>query len=209
MNILFIEFVAMFLVSLAVVGGLIFAVVKQKIAARDVYASAVATVIFTIVLSTYFLGNSLNYELNHKFKVSNELVSHTNFKDSVINDTMLYQMIRDLRIPHANITFVQAKHESDKYRSSLYKSNFNLYGMKYATQRPTVTVNENHGYQKYDNWKESIIDLLIWQYANNVDKLSDIEYLNYLDVVYAEDPMYMIKLRNLLKTTNFEKLIKK
>ena len=75
----------------------------------------------------------MNYELTNKFTVAPEMVSHVNFKDSTINDTLLYQMVEKLRIPHKKVVFAQAKLESMSYCSELYETNFNLFGMSSTT----------------------------------------------------------------------------
>lgn len=206
MNILFIKFLLMFLVSLGVLYALVLAIIKKKMVIRDFIVSLSSVIAISIIGLTCYFGYDLNDELSTEFKVTRERVSYINFQDSVINDSILYSMITSLRIPHEKIVFAQAKLESNTYKSELYKTNFNLFGMKYATKRPTITTYEYMGYQKYTNWKESLVDYLIWQLSHNVDKLSDDKYFDYLHAVYAEDPSYVSKLKNIILKTNFEKL---
>jgi hypothetical protein len=208
MNVLFIEFLGMFVLSIAVIGGLVLLIKNKKVTWRDLYVSLTFSLILIIFGLTLKLGYDTNKELSTQFKVTKEIVSNTNFKDSTINDSLLYDMIIKLRIPHGKIVFAQAKLESGKYNSELYKANFNLFGMKYAAVRPTVATSERYGYQLYDNWKESVVDLLIWQFSNNVDRITNEKYLQYLQVRYAEDPNYMAKLIKIIKETNYENLSK-
>lgn len=205
MNILFLKFIIFFILFLCVIGLLSILIWKKKLQIRDLYVTTVFTIMFTITLLCFSYGIKMNNELKNQFNFTHDRVSHVNYKDSTINDSLLYSMIKDLRIPHAKIVFAQAKIESANYKSELYKSNFNLFGMKFATIRPTITTNEYLGYQKYDNWKESLCDYLIWQFANNVDKLSDEKYLDYLDSVYAEDPNYILKIKKIISSYNFIK----
>jgi len=207
MNMLFLGFLGFFLASIYVVYYIVKRVRASNISKRDCYVATGSLIFTSIFVGTMYMGMLMNDGLSNKVILSNEMSSNTNFKDSSINDTILYKMITDLRIPHKKIVFAQAHLESAKYTSELYKSNFNLFGMKFATQRPTVTSNENRGYQDYDNWKESVIDLLIWQFTNNVDKLTDKEYMQYLDLKYAEDKLYMKKLKEIVETTDYEKLL--
>ena len=195
----------MFLASLGVLSALTFAIIKKKIKLRDVIVSGIVATGFSILAFTSSLGYDMNSELSTEFKLTKERVSHINYRDSTISDSLLYGMIQNLRIPHAKIVFAQAKLESNTYRSELYKTNFNLFGMKYATIRPSVTCNEYMGYQRYANWKESVVDYLIWQFSNNVDKLDDARYMQYLHAVYAEDPNYIPKVKNIINNTNFKK----
>ena len=173
MNILFIKFLLMFLASLGVLSALTWAVIKKKVLLRDVYVSLIFSVGAIVLIMTQSIGRDLNDELTIKFHISKEKISYVNYQDSTINDSLLYSTIKNLRIPHAKIVFAQAKLESGSYKSELYKTNYNLFGMRYATKRPTTTNNEYMGYQMYDNWRESVLDYLIWQFSHNVDRLTD------------------------------------
>jgi len=208
MNILFLVFLGFLLASVGVIYFVVKRIIALRITKRDFYVGVAALVWTFIISGTIYTGYELNTNLSQKFVISNEMESKVDFMDPKINDAILYKMISDLRIPHKKIVFAQAHLESATYTSDLYKSNFNLFGMKFATQRPTVTTDERRGYQLYANWKESVIDLLIWQFTNNVDKLTDAEYMQYLDKRYAEDPKYMIKLKDIVAKTNYENLLK-
>lgn len=205
---MFINFLLMFLVSLTVIYLLVSTILKKKIIKRDLYVCGIFTLGVLILSITGYIGYSINDTLSSPVKLSRERISYVNYQDSVITDSTLYSIIQNLRIPHGKIVFAQAKLESDKYKSELFRSNFNLFGMKYATKRPSVTYYENLGYQKYDNWKESVVDYLIWQYSNGVEKFSDEKYFEYLHAYYAEDPSYIRKLKNIIENTNFQKLAK-
>jgi len=103
-----------------------------------------------------------------------------------------------MRVPHYKIVLAQAKLESGNYKSELYKSNFNLFGMKVVTRRVSNSSSSNNGYQSYCNWRESVMDYVLWQFTNKVDKLTQDEYLDYLSQKYAEDPKYVIKLKEII-----------
>lgn len=165
---------------------------------RDIFVIGLFTLVLLVLFCFGYAINSTSKLIDNRVIVNNERESNINYMDSTASDSLVYSMIKNLRIPHGKIVFAQAKLESYNYKSDLFKSNFNMFGMKYAVKRPTVTTNEYKGYQKYNSWKESIIDYLIWQYANNVDKLSDNEYKNYLKMYYAEDPQYIQKLNNII-----------
>ena len=198
----------MFLVSLSVIALFVLLIKKSKIIKRDFYVSGIFTVGMFILLSTGYVGYNINNTLSSPIKLSRERISYVNYRDSAISDSSLYSIITNLRIPHGKIVFAQAKLESNNFKSELFKSNFNLFGMKFATKRPSVTYYENLGYQKYDNWKESLVDYLIWQYSNHVESFSEQKYLEYLHTYYAEDPSYVKKLNNIIESTNFQKLSK-
>lgn len=203
---LLLKFSVMLLVSVCIISILVWAIISRKIILRDLYASFIFTIGVSLIVLNIIYGVELNDRLSMPFNVSREQVSDVNYMDSTITDSLLYSMIKELRIPHGKIVFAQAKLESGRYTSELYKTNNNLFGMRYATRRPTITNKEYMGFQMYHNWKESVVDYLIWQLSNKVDKLSEDRYFEYLQSVYAEDPTYVSKLKNIINNTNFDKL---
>lgn len=206
MNTLFLSFIVLFLLSLAIIYLLVYFTIKKKITLRDYAFGFIVSLVVGIFVLTGVKASEVNKTMVGDIVISKERVSEINYMDSTITDSVLYSMITQLRIPHSKIVFAQAKLESANYKSELYKSNLNLFGMKFATIRPTVTPHEYLGYQRYMNWKESVVDYLIWQFANNVDKISDDKYFEYLHKVYAEDPSYVPKLKKIIQNTNFDKL---
>ena len=171
---------------------------------KSTFIISFLTCVHVIVITTLIAigvnsGSEIIAKMDAPIKISTELTSKENTQDSTINDSILYKYLSDMRVPHRKIVFAQAKLESNNYQSELFKSNFNLFGMKVATIRVSNTDNENKGYQAYCNWRESVTDYVLWQFENNVDKLSDEEYLYYLSKKYAEDPQYIEKIKKLTK----------
>lgn len=208
MNSILIIFIVFLLLSTYIIWIIIKSFITKLLSARDVTSGLVTLVIAAIFIATISMFLDLNTELqDSRIVVTKERISEINYQDSTINDSLLYGIIKDLRVPHAKIVFAQAKLESASYKSELFRSNKNLFGMKIATIRPTITTMNNYGYQMYHSWRESVVDYLIWQLTNGISKVSDEKYFQYLSEVYAEDPNYVPKLKQIISKNeqNFSK----
>lgn len=112
-----------------------------------------------------------------------------------VNDTILYDFLKENGAWYPDILLKQAKIESGNYTSAIYKANNNLYGMKKVYKRPTTQSGENKSYGVYKNWCLSVLDRLLWDiFIFNNEKPSREEYLKTMGI-YAEDPNYSKKLQ--------------
>lgn len=102
-------------------------------------------------------------------------------------------MLIKLNVKHPDIVFAQAKLETGNFRSSVFRTNNNLFGFKVARSRPTVCIGMISNHAAYDNWQMSVIDYAIWQ-SKYCSRMSHAEYLSYLKENYAEDDNYVDKL---------------
>jgi uncharacterized FlgJ-related protein len=101
-------------------------------------------------------------------------------------------------IIHPEIVILQIRLETGNLSSSLCREHNNMAGMKKpARRRTTATGKTKNGYAYYATWFDSIIDIgLFQQYYISKDRdLSD--YEKFLTGLYAEDPLYLTKLKNL------------
>lgn len=199
MNESLIWFILELLCSIALIYGAIMTARKYQLTNRDLKAMLICFALSVTIGVTYESGRELNAKLSHTYRFTKELYSSDNVQDSCISDSILSQYLKDMRVPHAKIIMAQAKLESNNYKSELYKSNYNLFGMKVATQRVSNTNSDRNGYQSYCNWRESVMDYVLWQFTNKLDRLSDKEYFEYLSKRYAEDPNYIVKLKKIIK----------
>jgi uncharacterized FlgJ-related protein len=139
-----------------------------------------------IIVERYNVSDNIE-EVNIEIQ-KDEILKQISFEDSI----KMY--IEELNIDHADIVFNQARIESGNFSSTIYKENNNMFGMKVATQRPTTSIGENRGYAVYLNWQQSIIDYALlqsWSYKN----LNRKEYLDKLNNNYAEDSLYIDKIK--------------
>jgi hypothetical protein len=206
MNGLFIAFLINLIVTLLGLTALLyFTFINKQISGRD-YRYLLFGMLGLVFIYLLFLRGS---EVNEKLSIENiptEIVSGDGVNDSIINDTILYRYLLDIRSKHPEIILIQSKIESNNYRSSLFLYNKNLLGMKVSGIRTSINNGQRAGYQKYTTWKQCINDYVLWGYTHNFDQLGENEYINLLQKIYAEDPNYGNKIRKMLNSIDFEKL---
>lgn len=117
-----------------------------------------------------------------------------------------YLLELNLRFPH--IVYAQAQLETGEFKSNIFKTNNNLFGMKEATSRPTTNKGTENGHAYYEDWRQSVVDYAFFSatYLSNI-KTED-EYFQYLGANYAEDPKYVEKLKEKIRE-NLLKMSKK
>ncbi len=117
----------------------------------------------------------------------------------VINDESfskenLKKFIKELGITNQKIVYAQAFHETNGFKSKVFRENNNLFGMKVPRKRPTTALNfTKTGYAKYRHWKDSVLDYSYYQQYKNIEKFTEKEYLAYIQKKYAEDKKYLQK----------------
>ena len=206
MNILFIVYTLLFASVISVgYAAVYFTFIKKQITLTN-WAFILIGVLLLIQLEfTFTKGKQVNDKLSVEFKEPKDLYS-TIVETESISDGVLYNHLLSMRAPFPKVILIQAKIESNNYKSNLYQKNNNMFGMKISTERVTTAGDGRAGYKSYINWKESVTDYILWQFSHNVDKLSQEEYITYLGKIYAEDPKYPSKIRAKLKEINFDKL---
>lgn len=119
-----------------------------------------------------------------------------------ITGSSLVELIEQMNIQHPKIVVAQAIIESGHFKSKLFQTNHNLFGMRKAYQRPTTRIPANidfcyESYAYYHNWQYSVFDYALWQssFARN---LSETEYLDILKRTYAEDDEYISKIKTII-----------
>jgi len=145
--------------------------------------------IITIAVISMIFGAYLTEKKYSNIERTQVIISEQiAFEDSV----KLY--IEQLNIAHPEIVFKQARIESGNFTSRVFKENNNMFGMRVPQQRPNLSIGKNRGYAVYKNWQHSVIDYALlqsWSYK----KLDKDQYLQQLDHSYAEDTLYIQKLK--------------
>lgn len=153
-------------------------------------------------------GLCIWFELYNKLVNNNPVklvVINTNYEqDTTFSEIELVHYLEILNVKHPDIVYAQAKLESGNFNSPLFKLNNNLFGMKAIGKRPTTSIGSRYGFAYFKTWRDSVLDYVIYQclYLNNK---SYEEYLHYLDTVYAEDPDYINKIKNIAEEYNLLK----
>lgn len=138
---------------------------------------------------------TLNIIISHLFITNNKSVvidksdSITVKSTSFINKTPeegLKEALEYHNIMYPNIVYSQAILETGNFNSDLCKNHNNLFGL----------YNSSKGeYYKYNHWVESVED-----YKNYIqNKYKGGNYYNFLiNIGYAEDPYYTVKLKQII-----------
>jgi uncharacterized FlgJ-related protein len=122
------------------------------------------------------------------------------------SEAKLIEQIARLNFRHPHIVLAQAKLESGNYSSAIFRENNNLFGMKKATVRLNLATTSNKGHAYYDTWQDSVLDYALYTatYLNSLK--TEEQYYNYLAQNYAEDTMYVYKVKQIVEAQNLKKL---
>lgn len=156
-----------------------------------------------IMLSlSLFIGSIFGYYFKTNVKI---LVDPEEYAIIVKEETnksfseeKLLQYLTDINIKFPKIVYAQAVLETGNFQSTIFRSNNNLFGMKEAKRRPTVSngTELNHAY--YETWKESVIDYALYQARYLSDVKTEEQYFEYLGKNYAEVPDYVNRVKNVI-----------
>ena len=123
------------------------------------------------------------------------------------NYELLWSELKANDVKFPEIVFAQAVLESGHFKSFIFRTNNNLFGMRYPRVRETLATGAKSGYAVFSDWKSSVKDYKLWQERfikrRGIDTKS--EYLTELDKVYSESNGYSAKLKKIIK--NFEYLL--
>lgn len=120
-------------------------------------------------------------------------------EENKFSEERLKQFILELNIRFPHIVLAQAKLESGYFKSKMFRTNNNFFGMKVARKRPTTNKGEQYGHAYFDSWKDCVVDYAFYQAAYLHDIRTEAQYFAYLGANYAEDPNYVAKLKKLIK----------
>lgn len=125
-------------------------------------------------------------------------------KNLEINYTNLYKKIIKSGIDYPEIVFAQAVLESGHFRSPIFKSNNNLFGMRFPRKRETVAIEDRKGFSAYEDWNKSVEDYKMYQdYILDGKRISRDRYYDILDRSYSESgKSYSNKLKLIIKKYN-------
>lgn len=99
----------------------------------------------------------------------------------------------NFKFPH--IVLSQAEIESGHFKSTIFKENNNMFGMKEARVRANLARGTRRNHAFYDTWKESLYDYGLY-YSRYLSSLkTEEEYYHYINEVYAEASDYGVLVR--------------
>lgn len=147
-----------------------------------------------IVLITIITGDYI-VNLLESDKESIKVIILDNRRDTIpsfINKSPkegLKEALEYYDVKHPHIIHAQAILETGNFTSRLCKENNNLFGLYNSKSKR---------YYKFNHWSESIVAYLAFVQYKYKD---DIDYYKFLEKInYAEDPKYINKLKEIIKT---------
>jgi hypothetical protein len=114
--------------------------------------------------------------------------------------------LKRLNIKYPYIVMAQSIVETGNWKSSIFKENHNLFGMKQASVRINTASGTQNNHAYYETWMESIYDYAFYQcrYLSNLQ--SEEAYYAYLQNSYAEDPNYVKILKSIVQREQLKAL---
>lgn len=146
---------------------------------------------FTILAFTFFFVSfSLPTTSNSSYEREAELTKENLVKTMV-----------DSGIQHVDIVLAQAILESGNFKSVVFKTKNNMFGMKMPRKRETTAINERGytGYATYKNWVDCVRDYKLYQdYVTKNKNVSKSKYLSIIAKSYSETEDYVEKLHKIM-----------
>lgn len=162
----------------------------------------IITVIISISVISYyqFIKPFIQTKIIEGEEVSTIITSKLEFSPEILRE-----YLNEINVKFPDIVYAQAMLETGGFKSSIFKENSNLFGMKCARSRPFTHQGPNRGHAYYENWKLSCIDYALYQSSYLRDLRTKDQYYQYLGKHYAEDPNYISKLKQIISTYEFTK----
>jgi uncharacterized FlgJ-related protein len=124
------------------------------------------------------------------------------------SEEKLIQEIKNLNFKYPHIVLAKSRVETGNFTSSIFKENNNLFGMKQASVRLNTAEGTSRDHAYYNNWYQSLQDYALY-YATYLHRISSEEMMyNYLNQHYAENPNYIIDLKNMVEQNNLKEKFK-
>lgn len=183
---------------------------KQTLSWKKINLFKVTSVVLLLVLLSSFTSYMVGSSGKTKYieREHEQLVILVNDQENeMFSPQRFYDYLVELNVKFPDIVFAQACLESGHFKSEIFKTNHNLFGMKEARKRVKTCKGTELGYAYYDNWRESVLDYAFYQASYLNDIKTEAQYLDYLDRNYAEVGNYKNLVISVIKD-NPHKIIK-
>lgn len=160
--------------------------------------------LFTITIGFFVVFFGLNAFVKTEIVVE-EKIKHVQVCNEPFSEEALIEAIKQMKFKHPHIVLAQAKLETGHFQSRVFLENNNLFGMKIAWRRPTTAIGTHREHAVYSNWRESLIDYALYS-AYYVQDKDEEEFYEHLNDNYAQDPIYNVKLKNVVEREDLEVL---
>ena len=155
--------------------------------------------IIGIIVSFGTLSGQKNTDVEEEKFITHVIKEIEKKKKHSLTDKEVLDYIISLNIRFPKVVLAQAKLETGNYKSHVFQTKKNLFGMKLAKSRPTTGQGSGAGYAHYKSWKESVIDYALLQTSYYRHCRTEQQYMEQLQRTYCENNMYIVHLRELMK----------
>ena len=171
----------------------------EKVGPKTYYAGA-GMLVATFGLGWMLSTNTTIDRIIHRVTDTVE-ISATHFSENA-----LIRLLKENNIKYPHIVLAQAKLESNNFTSKIFKQNNNMFGMRRAHQRITTAQDERNTYALYRDWIDGVHDMGMYQSTVMCSVSSEEGYFNKLGERYAEDSLYVTKLKSIIKNEKLKNL---
>ncbi len=117
-------------------------------------------------------------------------------------------MLKTLNVKFPHIVMAQSIIETGAFKSNIFKTNHNLFGMKEANRRITTAQGTQFNHAYYNSWQESVYDYAFFQCRYLSQIQSEEEYFAYLGANYAEASDYVQVVKQTIEREHLRELFK-
>jgi hypothetical protein len=176
--------------------------ITYKNITKNLVLGGIGVIVLFIAVTSILTLTRIN-DIRYISSETKSIIIKESTKENEFSPKKLRAYILELNIKFPHIVYAQARLETGNFKSEIFKTNHNLFGMKVATLRPTTNKGEENGHAYYEGWRESVVDYAFYSAQYLSDIKTEAEYLQYLKANYAEDPNYMTQLQIILAEKDF------
>jgi hypothetical protein len=175
---------------------------RVKLVKPTIYASIILGV---LIVSSYFMGRMGQIT---KLTTYEREVLMVRADSSTVNFSKekFATMLKDLNVKFPHIVMAQSIIETGQFKSTIFKTNHNLFGMKEANRRITTAQGTQLNHAYYNSWQESVYDYAFFQCRYLGQIQTEEEYYAYLGANYAEASNYVQVLKSTIEREGLKQL---
>jgi uncharacterized FlgJ-related protein len=161
--------------------------------------------VILLMVGSFFFGRFVRLNALDIFEKELFIINVDARKNKFTEEKFVEELKR-LNVKFPYIIMGQAIVETSNFESKIFKENHNLFGMKQAIFRINTAKGTQYSHAYYENWFESVYDYAFYQcrYLSDID--TEDEYYSFLAKYYAEDPLYVSKVKNAILKQNLKEL---
>jgi uncharacterized FlgJ-related protein len=179
----------------------------MKTTLKFIFGSVFKLALFISVITLpLFFVNSQSSELG--IVADSSYIRSDEEVDTLFSKENLVKKIKSLDIKYPHIVYAQAYIESGNFKSKLFRTNHNLFGMREAKSRINLALGSRRGYAYYRNWEDSVLDYAFYMAYKSKHLGSEDNYYAMLSKSYAENPDYISVLKNFINKNNIKQLFR-